>query len=45
MSKKQQAEMHPKGLLKHIIAVFVFLEMSWYKTTKKKVGSFVMIRF
>lgn len=45
MSKKQRAEMHPKGVLKHIIAVFVFLEMPWYKTIKKEVGSFVVLRF
>lgn len=34
-SKEQQAGMHPRGVLKHIIAVFVFLDMPWYKTTKK----------
>lgn len=27
--------MHPRGVLKHIIAVFVFLDMPWYKSTKK----------
>lgn len=42
MSEKQQTEMHPRGLIKQIIAISVFLEMPRYKTSKWKVGSFLL---